>query len=94
MRVEMSPRFVSATIGLTVCLFKQALEHYKKLLTYSSSLTKNYIEKSINNLLDLASASTDMQFLDHLYSETLKALEVANNEVLTSLYFINFESLF
>lgn len=31
----------------------QAVEHYKELLTYvKSAVTRNYSEKSINNMLD------------------------------------------
>ena len=60
----------------------QTLKRYKKLLTYvKSAVTRNYSEKSINNILDYVSASKDMGFLEEFYATTLAALEEQNNEV-------------
>ncbi|KAJ3092946.1 COP9 signalosome complex subunit 2 [Quaeritorhiza haematococci] len=61
--------------------FKATLAYYKQLLTYiKSAVTRNYGEKSINNILDFVSVSQDMVFLEELYSTTLKSLEEAKNE--------------
>ncbi|KAJ3179013.1 COP9 signalosome complex subunit 2 [Gaertneriomyces sp. JEL0708] len=57
------------------------LSSYEQLLTYvRTSVTRNYSEKSINNILDYVSTSSDMEFLEEFYSLTLKALEEARNE--------------
>ncbi|KAI8812148.1 PCI domain-containing protein [Cladochytrium replicatum] len=57
------------------------LDYYKTLLTYvKSAVSKNYSEKSINNILDLVSSSMDMSFLEDFYSTTLQVLEEAKNE--------------
>lgn len=55
------------------------LETYKKLLTYSSAVTKNNAEKSINGLLDRVSLSNDAQLVQTFYECTMEALK--NNEV-------------
>jgi COP9 signalosome complex subunit 2 len=44
-------------------------------------VTRNYSEKSINNILDFISSSQDMAFMEEFYSTTLNALEEAKNEV-------------
>lgn len=46
-------------------------------------MTRNYSEKSINNILDFVSSSQDMAFLEEFYSVTLQTLEEAKNEVLS-----------
>ncbi|KAI9017634.1 PCI domain-containing protein [Gaertneriomyces semiglobifer] len=57
------------------------LSSYGQLLTYvRTSVTRNYSEKSINNILDYVSTSSDMEFLEEFYSLTLQALEEARNE--------------
>jgi len=54
---------------------------YKELLTYTkSAVTRNYSEKSINNILDHVSSSTDMHFMEEFYATTLTSLEEAKNE--------------
>ncbi|KAK9381701.1 PCI domain-containing protein [Kockiozyma suomiensis] len=58
------------------------LKYYTELLTYTkSAVTRNYSEKSLNNILDYVSAgTTDMTFMENFYSTTLTALEDAKNE--------------
>ncbi|KAJ3039363.1 COP9 signalosome complex subunit 2 [Rhizophlyctis rosea] len=57
------------------------LRHYKKLLAYvKNAVTRNYSEKSINNILDYVSASKDMSFLEEFYAITLAALEEQQND--------------
>lgn len=59
----------------------KSLENYKKLLTYTqSAVTRNYSEKSINNILDLISSTCDPAFMEEFYDTTLLALEDARNE--------------
>ncbi|TPX62645.1 hypothetical protein PhCBS80983_g00281 [Powellomyces hirtus] len=61
--------------------YQATLEQYKELITYiKSAVTRNYSEKSINNILDHVSTSQDMAFLENFYSVTLEALEEAKNE--------------
>ncbi|KAI9143479.1 PCI domain-containing protein [Paraphysoderma sedebokerense] len=61
--------------------FDQALKHYGTLLEYTkSAVTKNYSEKSINNILDYVSSSLDMVFLEKFYSTTLTSLQEMKNE--------------
>ena len=63
--------------------YSSTLEHYKKLLTFiKSAVTRNYSEKSINNLLEKVSNCQDMKFLEEFYNLTLATLEDAKNEVL------------
>jgi hypothetical protein len=60
----------------------QTLKHYKTLLTYiKSAVSRNYSEKSINNILDFVSNSTDMKFLEEFYSVTLETLNDIKNDV-------------
>ncbi|KAL2911996.1 COP9/signalosome complex subunit Csn2 [Polyrhizophydium stewartii] len=57
------------------------LSHYKEMLTYTrSAVTRNYSEKSINNILDFVSGSQDMVFLEDFYSITLADLEESKND--------------
>ncbi|CAG8555173.1 12220_t:CDS:10 [Ambispora leptoticha] len=61
--------------------FASTLKYYKELLTYTkSAVTRNYGEKSINNILDFISTSQDMGFMEEFYSTTLNALEEAKND--------------
>ncbi|CAG8636011.1 11155_t:CDS:10 [Paraglomus occultum] len=61
--------------------YDATLSYYKQLLTYTkSAVTRNYSEKSINNILDFISSSQDMTFMENFYSTTLAALEEAKNE--------------
>lgn len=63
----------------------QVVEHYKELLTYvKSAVTRNYSEKSINNILDyIEKGSEDAaagKCLEEVYSQTLQSFQSTNNE--------------
>lgn len=63
----------------------QAAEHYAELLTYvKSAVTRNYSEKSINNLLDYIEKGSDnegsRQCMERFYSQTLDSFQSTNNE--------------
>ncbi|KAK4673833.1 COP9/signalosome complex subunit Csn2 [Podospora pseudopauciseta] len=65
--------------------YQQALDHYKELLTYvKSSVTRNYSEKSIDNMLNYVEKGADnpaaVKFIEQFYSETLKCFQNTNNE--------------
>lgn len=49
-----------------------ALGYYDQLLTHSSSVSKNYAEKSINNLLELIGSCSNFEFLQEFYSKTME----------------------
>lgn len=70
--------------GLLTLGLLQALEHYAELLTYiKSAVTRNYSEKSINNMLDFISSSSDpedMPYMERFYDMTLAAFTGTNNE--------------
>ncbi|BFZ64646.1 hypothetical protein YB2330_005796 [Saitoella coloradoensis] len=56
---------------------------YKELLTYTkSAVTRNYSEKSLNNILDRISSSPtlDTNFMERFYSTTLESLQEAKND--------------
>lgn len=61
------------------------MEHYKELLTYvKSAVTRNYSEKSINNMLDFIEKSSKStaarQCMENFYSQTLQSFQSTNNE--------------
>lgn len=60
------------------------MEHYAELLTYiRSAVTRNYSEKSLNNMLDYISSSSDpedMPYMEKFYDMTLDAFQGTNNE--------------
>lgn len=61
------------------------MEHYIELLTYvKSAVTRNYSEKSINNMLDFieknAEDDTANQCMEQFYSKTLESFQASNNE--------------
>ncbi|KAI8339421.1 PCI domain-containing protein [Chlamydoabsidia padenii] len=59
----------------------QTLKYYKQLLTYiKSAVTRNYSEKSINNILDYASTADNMTFMEAFYEVTLESLVEMKNE--------------
>lgn len=63
----------------------QAIEHYAELLTYvKSAVTRNYSEKSINNMLDYiekgADGSEATKCMEQFYSLTLQSFQSTNNE--------------
>ncbi|KAJ3041216.1 COP9/signalosome complex subunit Csn2 [Rhizophlyctis rosea] len=61
--------------------YEATTKYYQELLKFvKSAVTRNYSEKSINNILDYVSTSKDMHFLEDFYQLTLKALEEQNNE--------------
>ncbi|EFX02300.1 cop9 signalosome subunit 2 [Grosmannia clavigera kw1407] len=66
--------------------YEAAVEHYKELLTYvKSAVTRNYSEKSINNMLDFVeknSAGSEQAgpFLGGFYDLTLACFQSTNNE--------------
>ncbi|CAK7274226.1 COP9/signalosome complex subunit Csn2 [Sporothrix epigloea] len=71
--------------------YRDAVAHYKELLTYvKSAVTRNYSEKSINNILDFcektsATAATSgdkkaARFMESFYELTLTCFQSTNNE--------------
>ncbi|PUU76408.1 PCI domain-domain-containing protein [Tuber borchii] len=62
----------------------RAVEHFEELLTYiRSAVTRNYSEKSLNNMLDFISSSNDeddMPYMERFYDMTLAAFQGTNNE--------------
>lgn len=63
----------------------QAVEHYKELLTYvRSAVTRNYAEKSINNMLDYvekaATTPSSFSYMERFYNLTLSSFQNSNNE--------------
>ncbi|KAF8943536.1 hypothetical protein BGZ47_005354 [Haplosporangium gracile] len=61
--------------------YDKTLEYYNQLLPYTkAAVTRNYSEKSINNILDFISSSSDMTFMEKFYQTTLNALKDANND--------------
>lgn len=68
----------------------EALQTYTQLLTYTkSAVTRNYSEKTINNILDYVGGAkggyVDVDVLERFYQATNGALEEAKNEVLSRL---------
>ncbi|MCJ1421642.1 hypothetical protein MMC32_008008 [Xylographa parallela] len=65
--------------------YDKAVEHYRELLTYvKSAVTRNYSEKSINNMLDFIEKGSDDQraykCMEQFYSQTLESFQSTNNE--------------
>ncbi|KFX89733.1 hypothetical protein O988_08530 [Pseudogymnoascus sp. VKM F-3808] len=65
--------------------YVEAVEHYKELLTYvKSAVTRNYSEKSINNMLDYIEKGSDdpqaRKCMEDFYSQTLESFQSTNNE--------------
>jgi hypothetical protein len=63
----------------------QAVEHYKELLTYvKSAVTRNYSEKSINNMLDFIEKAAEdadaYRCMEQFYALTLDIFQSTNNE--------------
>ena len=61
------------------------MEHYTELLTYvKSAVTRNYSEKSINNMLDFIEKGAEdekaYQCMEKFYSQTLESFQSTNNE--------------
>ncbi|KAK3847187.1 MAG: PCI domain-containing protein [Linnemannia gamsii] len=61
--------------------YDKTLEYYNQLLPYTkAAVTRNYSEKSINNILDFISSSSDMVFMEKFYQTTLNSLKETNND--------------
>ncbi|KAI4870278.1 PCI-domain-containing protein [Hypoxylon rubiginosum] len=65
--------------------YDKAVEHYTELLTYvKSAVTRNYSEKSINNMLDYIEKESDNEdarkAMEQFYSLTLNCFQNTNNE--------------
>ncbi|KAK4705365.1 COP9 signalosome complex subunit 2, partial [Phenoliferia sp. Uapishka_3] len=67
--------------------YEEALKYYRILLTYTKKgVTRNVAEKSINNILDYVSAESalDTIKMQEFYEVTMKALEEAKNDRLST----------
>ncbi|KFD51426.1 hypothetical protein M514_07639 [Trichuris suis] len=76
-------RTLKQLVKLTCSLgmYNEMVEYYKLLLTYiKSAVTRNYSEKSINNILDHISSIKEMDLLELLYDSTLEVLKNARND--------------
>ncbi|KAI0520962.1 putative COP9 signalosome subunit 2 [Xylaria bambusicola] len=65
--------------------YDKAVEHYTELLTYvKSAVTRNYSEKSINNMLDFIEKESESEAaqrcMEQFYSLTLGCFQSTNNE--------------
>ncbi|OJD18015.1 COP9 signalosome complex subunit 2 [Emergomyces pasteurianus Ep9510] len=65
--------------------YEDAVEHYREMLTYvKSAVTRNYSEKSINNMLDYIEKGSDdtkaYHCMEKFYSLTLVSFQNTNNE--------------
>ncbi|KAL0475306.1 signalosome subunit 2 [Neurospora intermedia] len=65
--------------------YQEATEHYEELLTYvKSAVTRNYSEKSIDNILNYIEKGYDdpkaVQCIEKFYSLTLQCFQSTNNE--------------
>ncbi|KAF2089985.1 PCI-domain-containing protein [Saccharata proteae CBS 121410] len=65
--------------------YAQAIEHYQELLTYvKSAVTRNYSEKSINNMLDFIEKAAEddeaYRCMEKFYALTLESFQSTNNE--------------
>ncbi|CAJ2504458.1 Uu.00g118520.m01.CDS01 [Anthostomella pinea] len=65
--------------------YDKAVEHYTELLTYvKSAVTRNYSEKSINNMLDYIEKEAEneaaQRCMEQFYSLTLNCFQSTNNE--------------
>lgn len=67
-------------VALKIKDYDSALKYYNELLTFINFVSRNYSEKSINNILDYSSNSDNMNFLEQFYSTTLKSLEETKND--------------
>jgi len=67
-------------VSLRIKDYEGAIKYYKKLLSLLNIVAKSYSEKSINNILDYASNSDSIEFLEQFYEITLSKLEETNND--------------
>ena len=56
------------------------IEHYRSMLVYMSSVTRNECTDVINTILDTLTTATDVRVLSEMYEITLIALKSSNNE--------------
>ncbi|CDW52331.1 PCI domain containing protein [Trichuris trichiura] len=76
-------RTLKQLVKLTCSLgmYNEMVDYYKQLLTYiKSAVTRNYSEKSINNILDHISTIKEIDLLELLYDSTLEVLKNARND--------------
>ncbi|ORX48068.1 COP9 signalosome complex subunit 2-like protein [Anaeromyces robustus] len=67
-------------VSLKIKDYEGAIKYYKKLLSLLNIVAKSYSEKSINNILDYASNSDSIEFLEQFYEITLNKLEETKND--------------
>jgi COP9 signalosome complex subunit 2 len=67
-------------VSLKIKDYEGAIKYYKYLLNLLNIVPKSYGEKSINNILDYASNSDSIEFLEQFYEITLKKLEETKND--------------
>ncbi|ORX59175.1 putative COP9 signalosome complex subunit [Piromyces finnis] len=67
-------------VSLKIRDYEGAIEYYKNLLSLLNIVPKSYSEKSINNILDYASNSDSISFLEQFYEITLNKLKETNND--------------
>ncbi|KAK3069529.1 hypothetical protein LTR53_012067 [Teratosphaeriaceae sp. CCFEE 6253] len=65
--------------------YEKCVEHYNELLTYvKSAVTRNYSEKSINNMLDFIEKNAEdeaaNECMEQFYSKTIESFQATNNE--------------
>lgn len=78
-------QFYCNILPILISYFLQAANHFEELLTYvKSAVTRNYSEKSINNMLDYIEKGADgnaaVQSMEKFYSLTLQSFQSTNNE--------------
>ncbi|KAF4592130.1 COP9 signalosome complex subunit 2 [Ophiocordyceps camponoti-floridani] len=66
-------------------MYQKAADHFAELLTYvKAAVTRNYSEKSINNMLDFIEKGADrpdaVESMEKFYSLTLQSFQSTNNE--------------
>jgi COP9 signalosome complex subunit 2 len=76
---------VKQSFWIILLILFQAVEHYKELLTYvKSAVTRNYSEKSINNMLDFIEKAAEdadaYRCMEKFYALTLDIFQSTNNE--------------
>jgi len=61
-------------VSLKIKDYEGAIKYYQNLLNLLNIVPKSYSEKSINNILDYASNSDSIEFLEQFYEITLTKL--------------------